>query len=119
MKLGSQDISAIRLGDTNVSKAYLGENLIWTSTPATISYTAQVNPGIGSAGNHLSNITGWTPDNAFALPADGNSGLQIESANDPSPITMVVTANNSAKGASVLLIKNSVTEQSLSINNVP
>lgn len=89
------------------------------ATPPTVSYTALVNPGVGSFSNQLDNITGWTPATPFTLPAVGSSGTQSKAANDLSPITIIVTANNSAKGASVILIKNSINQQSIGITGIP
>jgi len=53
------------------------------------------------------------------LPAIGGSGLQIQAANDASPISIIATANNSAKGASLILIKNGINQQSFGLTGIP
>src|SRR5689334_6035309 len=111
MKLGSNDIAAIYLGNSTVSKVYLGSQLVWTSAPSTVPYTAEIETPVGGAAPIFTSVSGWTPDTPFNFPMIAGEALQTRNASDTSPITIVAGYNNTAKGASVILWKNSVQQQ--------
>ena len=45
--------------------------------------------------------------------------MQIQNANDLSPVSLVVGSNSNAKGAATILLKNGVIQQSIATNATP
>jgi len=87
------------------------------TAPSSISYTAEIDPGIGGT-KVFSSVAGWTPDSPFNFPTAAGDPLQTRNANDASPITMIAGYNNAAKSSVVILLKNGVIQQSKAVTGV-
>lgn len=71
VNLGSTTISDLRLGDTQISKAYLGSELVWNSTPSVIRALKFECAGTQTLGVNQSYLGTLTP--SFEYSNDGQT----------------------------------------------